>query len=454
MKKSILIIDDEARIQSSLKEILEDEGFEVFVASDGYEGLKIADEDLPDLVLLDIWMPGIDGIEVLSKLRENLPQIQVIMISGHGTVETAVKATRLGAYDFIEKPLSLEKVILTVNNALSYQKLEEENRLLQQMIDQGYQITGNSKRIRELREQAKTIAPADAWVVIYGENGTGKELLARAIHRQSRRADKPFIEVNCSAIPPDLMENELFGYEKGAFAGAVTKKRGKLDLANEGTLLLDKIGDLPLQIQGKLLSILQEHKFERAGGNRSIDIDVRVIATSTQDLKEKVKGGNFREDLYYLINVVPLHVPPLKERKEDILLLVEEFLKRYSLKNSIKPKTISPEALEKLKKYDWPGNVRELKNLIERLVILSEGSEITASDIPPSIAGHLSTKGKKFLDSESFQSARNDFERQFIVRKLLENNKDIDRTAEAIGIAKKKLNRKLKDLKIEITKLT
>ena len=454
MKKSILIIDDEARIQSSLKEILEDEGFEVFVASDGYEGLKIADEDLPDLVLLDIWMPGIDGIEVLSKLRENLPQIQVIMISGHGTVETAVKATRLGAYDFIEKPLSLEKVILTVNNALSYQKLEEENRLLQQMIDQGYQITGNSKRIRELREQAKTIAPADAWVVIYGENGTGKELLARAIHRQSRRADKPFIEVNCSAIPPDLMENELFGYEKGAFAGAVTKKRGKLDLANEGTLFLEEIGDLPLQIQGKLLSILQEHKFERAGGNRSIDIDVRMIATSTQDLEEKVKDGNLREDLYYLINVVPLHVPPLKERKEDIPLLVEEFLKRYSLKNSIKPKTISPEALEKLKKYDWPGNVRELKNLIERLVILSEGSEIRASDIPSSIAGHLSAKGKKFLDSESFQSARNDFERQFIVRKLLENNKDIDRTAEAIGIAKKKLNRKLRDLKIEIAKLT
>ena len=454
MKKSILIIDDEKWIQSSLKEILEDEGFEVFVASDGYEGLKIADEELPDLVLLDIWMPGIDGIEVLSKLRENLPQIQVIMISGHGTVETAVKATRLGAYDFIEKPLSLEKVILTVNNALSYQKLEEENRLLQQMIDQGYQITGNSKRIRELREQAKAIAPADAWVVIYGENGTGKELLARAIHRQSRRVDKPFIEVNCSAIPPDLMENELFGYEKGAFAGAVTKKRGKLDLANEGTLLLDEIGDLPLQIQGKLLSILQEHKFERAGGNRSIDIDVRMIATSTQDLEEKVKDGNLREDLYYLINVVPLHVPPLKERKEDISLLVEEFLKRYSLKNSIKPKTISPEALEKLKKYDWPGNVRELKNLIERLVILSEGSEIRASDIPSSIAGHLSAKGKKLLDSESFQSARNDFERQFIVRKLLENNKDIDRTAEAIGIAKKKLNRKLRDLKIEIAKLT
>jgi two-component system nitrogen regulation response regulator NtrX len=454
MKKSILIVDDEARIQSSLKEILEDEGFEVFVASDGYEGLKIAEEELPNLILLDIWMPGIDGIEVLSKLRENLPQVQVIMISGHGTIETAVKATRLGAYDFIEKPLSLEKVILTVSNALSYQRLEEENRLLQQMIDQGYQITGNSKKIKELREQIKAIAPTDAWVVIYGENGTGKELIARSIHRQSRRVDKPFIEVNCTAIPPDLMENELFGYEKGAFAGALTKKRGKLDLANEGTLLLDEIGDLPLPIQAKLLTILQERKFERVGGNRSIEIDVRAIATSMKDLGEKVREGKFREDFYYRINVVPLKVPPLRERKEDIPLLVGELLKRYSLKNSIEPKTISPDAMEILMKYDWPGNVRELKNLIERMVILSEGSEITVSDIPSSIKEFLPDERKKLLDYELFPSARRDFERQFIVKKLLEHNKNLEKTAEAIGIAKKRLHRKMKDLKIEVAKLT
>jgi two-component system nitrogen regulation response regulator NtrX len=454
MKKSILIVDDEARIRSSLKGILEDEGFEVFVASDGYECLKIAEEELPDLILLDIWMPGIDGIDVLSKLRENFPQIQVIMISGHGTIETAIKATRLGAYDFIEKPLSLEKVILTVNNALSYKKLEEENRLLQQMIDQGYQITGESKTIRELREQVKAIAPTDAWVVIYGENGTGKELIARSIHRQSKRADKPFIEVNCSAIPPDLMENELFGYEKGAFAGALTKKRGKLDLANEGTLLLDEIGELSLQIQANLLTILQERKFERVGGNRSIEIDVRVIATSMRDLEEKVREAKFREDFYYRISVVPLKVPPLRDRKEDIPLLVEEFLKRYTLKNSIKPKTISPEALETFKRYDWPGNVRELKNLIERMVILSDGSEITISDIPSSIKEFLPVERKKFLDHEFLQPARKDFERQFIVQKLLENNKNIEKTAEAIGIAKKRLHRKLKELKIEIAKLT
>jgi len=454
MKKSILIIDDEVRIRNSLKEILEDEGFAVFAASDGYEGLKTAEEEFPDLVLLDIWMPGIDGIEVLSKLRENLPQIQVIMISGHGTVETAVKATRLGAYDFIEKPLSLEKILLAVNNALSYQKLEEENRLLQQMIDQGYQITGASKKIRELREQVKAIAPTDAWVVLYGENGTGKELLAHSIHRQSRRTDKPFIEVNCSAIPPDLIEDELFGHEKEAFAGALTKKRGKLDLANEGTLLLEEIGELPLQVQGKLFTILQERKFERVGGNRSIEIDVRVIATSMKDLKEKVEDGTFREDFYYRINVVPLHVPPLRERKDDIPLLVEEFLKRYSLKNSIKPKTISPEAIEMLIKYNWPGNVRELKNVIERMVILSEGREITISDIPPSITGPLPVKGKKLFDYDSFQSARDDFERQFIVKKLIENNHDLEKTAAAIGIAKKRLHRKMKELKIELAKLT
>jgi two-component system nitrogen regulation response regulator NtrX len=360
----------------------------------------------------------------------------------------------LGAYDFIEKPLSLEKILLTVNNALSYQKLEEENRLLQQMIDQGYQITGASKKIRELREQVKAIAPTDAWVVLYGENGTGKELLAHSIHRQSRRTDKPFIEVNCSAIPPDLIEDELFGHEKEAFAGALTKKRGKLDLANEGTLLLEEIGELPLQVQGKLFTILQERKFERVGGNRSIEIDVRVIATSMKDLKEKVEDGTFREDFYYRINVVPLHVPPLRERKDDIPLLVEEFLKRYSLKNSIKPKTISPEAIEMLIKYNWPGNVRELKNVIERMVILSEGREITISDIPPSITGPLPVKGKKLFDYDSFQSARDDFERQFIVKKLIENNHDLEKTAAAIGIAKKRLHRKMKELKIELAKLT
>jgi two-component system nitrogen regulation response regulator NtrX len=454
MKKSILIIDDEIRIRNSLKEILEDEGFTVSVASDGYEGLKIAEEELPNLVLLDIWMPGIDGIEVLSKLRENLPQIQVIMISGHGTIETAVKATRLGAYDFIEKPLSLEKVILTVNNALSYQKLEEENRLLQQMIDQGYQITGESKKIKELREKAKTIALTDAWVVIYGESGTGKELIARSIHRQSRRADKPFIEVNCSAIPPDLIEDELFGHEKGAFAGALTKKRGKLDLANEGTILIEEIGSLPLQVQGKLFTIFEERKFERVGGNRAIEIDVRVIATSTKDLKEKVVEGTFREDLFYRINVVPLHVPPLSERKEDIPLLVGEFLKRYSLKNSIKPKTISPDAIKLLMKYNWPGNVTELKNIIERMVILTDGNEITVGDIPTAITEPRAAKGKKLFAHEPFQTARNDFERQFIIKKLLENQKDLEKTATAIGIAKKRLNKKMKELKIEPTKLT
>jgi two-component system nitrogen regulation response regulator NtrX len=454
MKKSILIVDDEARIRSSLKEILEDEGFEVFLATDGYKALKIAEEELPDLIFLDIWMPGIDGIEVLSKLRDTFPLIQVIMISGHGTIETAVKATRLGAYDFIEKPLSLEKVIVTVNNALSYKKLEEENRLLQQIIDQGDQITGNSKKIKELREQIKAIAPADAWVVISGENGTGKELIARSIHRQSKRADKPFVEVNCSAIPPDLLENELFGYEKGAFADALTKKRGKFDLANEGILFLDEIGDLPLQIQAKLLTILQERKFERVGGNRSIEIDVRVIATSIKDLEEKVRDGNFRKDLYYRINVVSLKVPPLRERKEDIPLLAEDFLKRYSLKNSTEPKTISPEVIEILLKYDWPGNVSELKNLIERMVILSEGKEIKITDIPPSIKEFPPRKREEFYDYESFHSARQDFERQFIIKKLLENDKDLEKTAEAIGIAKKRLRRKLKDLGIEIATLT
>ena len=443
MNETILVVDDEESICISLKGILSDEGYEVLTAQSGEECLEIIDEEIPSLVLLDIWLPGMDGIETLKRIKSKYPKMQVIMISGHGSVESAVTTTKLGAFDFIEKPLSLDKIVLIVNHALDIVRLEEENRLLKD--EQGHDIDGNSKAILELKEMIQIISPTNAWVLIMGENGTGKELVARSIHRQSRRSEKPFIEVNCAAIPEELIESELFGHEKGAFTGATEKKRGKFDLANKGTIFLDEVADMSLKAQAKILRILQEKKFERVGGARIIDTDVRVLAATNKNLEDEMERGKFRQDLYYRLHVIPLWIPPLRERIEDVPLLVDNFIREFSLKESKKKKHTTDDALDVLMNHTWPGNVRELKNIIERLVITSPSDVITADDIPPLSSGNHDSSYPVFPDSaHSFKEAKDMFEKEYIIRKLGENDWNVKRTAESIGLERSNLHKKIR----------
>jgi len=446
MADTVLIVDDEPSIIQSLHGILTDEGFEVMTAGGGLEALDIVKETIPDIILLDIWMPDIDGIETLERVRELYPSVQVIMISGHGSIETAVKATKLGAYDFIEKPLSLEKVLLSVNNALKYNKLEKELDFFKERDRKRYQITGRSQPITELKKQIEIVAPTDAWVLIVGENGTGKELVAHTIHRLSKRKEKPLVEVNCAAIPEDLIESELFGHEKGSFTGATTMKRGKFDQANNGMLFLDEIGDMSLKAQSKVLRILQEQRFERVGGSRTIKVDVRVIAATNKNLEEEIAKGTFRDDLYFRLNVIPIRVPPLRERVDDIQELVDEFLDEFSLDTKKERKFLSPEALELLKKYIWPGNIRELKNFVERMVIMYPGKVIDAKDIPPpfNTSKIEESKLEPFFSFDSFKEAREMFEKDFIASKLAQFGGNISKTAEAIGIERSNLHKKIK----------
>ncbi|MDY6953216.1 MAG: sigma-54 dependent transcriptional regulator, partial [Thermodesulfobacteriota bacterium] len=379
MFPTILVVDDESSISQALSGILSDEGYETLTAPNGYDALKIIEEQAPDLVLLDVWMPGMDGIETLQEIKRTNPFLQVIIISGHGTIETAVKATKLGAYDFIEKPLSIEKVVVTINNALNFRRLEEENRFLRKKTLEKHSITGNSPTIQAMKKQIATAAPTDAWILIMGENGTGKELVARTIHQMSDRVDHPLIDVNCAAIPDEMIESELFGHEKGAMAGATSKKRGKFEIANGGTIFLDEIGDMSLRTQAKILRILQEQKFERIGGGRTLTVDVRVLAASNKDLKQEIEKGTFREDLYYRLNVIPIEVPPLRRRTEDIPLLAETFLKGFAQESDWGHKSITAAAIAHLQAYPWPGNVRELKNLVERLAIMTQSDVIDES---------------------------------------------------------------------------
>ncbi len=453
MAKQILVVDDEERIRQSLTGILKDEGYEIVESKDGMQALKQLESDPPDLVLLDIWMPGMDGLEVLERMKGQVSNLPVIMISGHGNIELAVKAVKLGAYDFIEKPLSLEKVLLAVNNALLFSKLEQENRALRQEVERKYEIVGNSAEVQKLKEQIKIVAPTNGWVLINGENGTGKELVARGIHRLSLRAEKSFVEVNCAAIPEELIESELFGHEKGSFTGALTKKRGKFDLAHEGTLFLDEIADMSFKTQAKILRILQEQKFERVGGTEMIFVDVRVIAATNRDLKEEIQKGKFREDLYYRLNVIPIGVPPLRERKSDIPLLVDHFIAEFCLENNKEPKKISPEAIELLASYSWPGNVRELKNIVERMVIMTRGSVIEPKDIPDPIREQPQAPLEpSFFDFALLRDARREFEKRFIMKKLSENDENISKTAEVIGIERSNLHRKIKTYEIAMRK--
>jgi two-component system nitrogen regulation response regulator NtrX len=452
MNETILIVDDEESIRQSLKAIFKDEGYPVLVAGSGEEAVKIVEEEMPQVVLLDVWLPGMDGLETLKAIKAINSKILIIIMSGHGTIETAVKATKLGAFDFIEKPLSLDKIIILVNNAVDLVRLKEENVLLKQKVSHQYELTGNSSVITELKEMISIVAPTNAWILIMGENGTGKELVARSIHHLSLRSHKDIVEVNCAAIPEELIESELFGHEKGAFTGATEKKRGKFDLAHEGTIFLDEVADMSLRAQAKILRILQEKKFERVGGNKLIDMDVRVLAATNKDLEEEMQAGRFRQDLFYRLHVIPLVVPPLRERKEDIKALAERFILDFTQKEGIEPKTLTDGALDLLMKHHWPGNVRELKNIIERLIILTPSDEISAEDIPP-----LSFRDEKSsmisvqpAAVDSLKEAKMDFERQFLLKKLEENEGNISKTAEAIGLERSNLHKKLKSLKIAI----
>lgn len=456
---NILIVDDEQSIRDSLTGILQDERYNCVTASNGDEALTLLREEKPDLILLDIWMPGMDGLETLTRIRGFFPDQLVIMMSGHGTIETAVKATKLGAHDFIEKPLSLEKLLVTIQNALQLTRLTEENRELKAKIAKEYEMIGASLPIVELKKQIEIVAPTSGWALITGENGTGKELVARAIHTLSQRSSKPFVEVNCAAIPEDLIESELFGHEKGSFTGATTQRRGKFDLANEGTLFLDEIGDMSLKTQAKVLRILQERKFERVGGSRTIEVDVRVIAATNKDLPGQIAAGQFREDLYYRLNVIPFHVPPLRERRQDIPLLANHFLAFFCRKEGREIKALADDAMAALVDYSWPGNVRELKNLIERLVIMVSSQTIARSQLPLSIthqqrepALHQIAIDASAISADTFREAREEFEKEFLLRKLEEYDWNVSRTAEAIEMERSNLHRKIRSYGIEVKK--
>ena len=442
---TILLVDDEPQILQALSGLLQDEEFEVLTAPDGETALRLVREAAPDLVMLDIALPGRDGLEILKDIKDHHPALPVIMISAFGSVENAVRATRLGAYDFIEKPPHADKILLSVRNALEMARLADENRLLRQQAIPAREIIGQSAAINEVRDKLRLVAPTAASVLITGENGTGKELVARALHYQSRRAHRPFVEVNCAAIPDDLIESELFGHEKGSFTGATSRRQGKFDLAHEGTLFLDEIGDMSLKTQAKILRILEEQRFERVGGSRPIQVDVRVVAATNKNLEKEITKGNFREDLYHRINVIPLHVPPLRDRREDIPLLVNYFLGELARENQAPPKTLTPRALEALANRSWPGNVRELKNFIWRVSVLTLSPVIDAGDLPlerdlGTFAGGVGA----LLSLPDFREARARFEREYLKRKLEEHKGSVSATAEAIGLERSHLYRKLR----------
>ncbi len=449
MPQKILIIDDEQSILESLADILEDEGYRVVTATSAAQGQRVLQEENPDLLILDVWLPDTDGLELLRVLRQESPSLPVIIISGHGTVEMAVEAIKLGAFDFLEKPLSYDRVVVTVANALRFRALEEENLRLRARIT-GKGLSGESPAIRRVKTEIERVAPTDATVLIMGESGVGKEVAARMIHELSARRSRPFVELNCAAIPDELIESELFGHEKGAFTGATTAKRGKFELANGGTLFLDEIGDMSLSAQAKVLRVLQEKRFERLGGTRTIEIDVRVIAATNKDLQQEISAGRFRQDLFFRLNVVPIVIPPLRERPEDIPLLVQEFLQELAQHTGLGHKNLEPEVLEALKRYSWPGNVRELRNLIERLVIMASGPKISLQDLPPEIyqgaPSSTSPSQDPWFVCDNFKEARQLFEREFLRRKMAKFQGNISQTAEAIGLERSYLHRKLKAL--------
>ena len=462
MKHSILVVDDEQTIRVSLRGLLEDEGYAVEEADTGEKCLAYFQGDSDkrmDAVLLDIWLPGMDGIEVLKSLKQSHPSLPVIMLSGHANIETAVNATKFGAYHFIEKPFSADGLIVTLHHALRESRLEQENVQLKQDVSRGqHEIVGESEKFLRMVEQVEMAAASDAWVLIQGENGTGKESVAHLVHEKSPRKAGPFVEVNCAAIPEELIESELFGHEKGSFTGATAKKIGKFDQANQGTLFLDEIGDMSLKTQSKILRVLQEQRFERVGGSKTIEVNVRVIAASNKRLEDEIAAGNFREDLYYRLNVLLLEVPPLRERKGDVEVLVPFFMDYFATVHGRKAKKIDSKALEMLSQYDWPGNLRELKNIVERMMIMVPGGVIKLDDIPPavsqavgrpaSVTSEAGGDGMPSFDG-SYKQAKDAFERAYLRAQLDKNGWNISRTAEQIKLERSNLHKKIKQLKIE-----
>lgn len=444
----ILVIDDETSICSTLKAILEDEGYEVVTVETAEDGLKLIKEQPFDLVMLDIWLPEMNGLEALRRLKDNEENLQVIMISGHGTIESAVKATKMGAFDFLEKPLTLEKVVLTVRNALRQRRLEEENLQLREKQKGKFYLLGCSRSIKRLQDEINQIAPSNGRILIYGENGTGKDYIARFIHQQSLRRDKRFVEINCSAIPDHLIEGELFGYQTEPSPGIGKDRRGKLLQANGGTLFLDEIGDMNLKTQARLVKVLEEEKFEVAGFYQSISINVRIIAASSKNLKELINQGRFREDLFFKLNVIPLIIPPLRERTEDIPILIEHFLDYFSHEYGKKPKKMSPEAMEAFLHYMWPGNVSELMNVIERFVILVPDEIITADHLALLVEARELELSVSPAEGQSLEEARRKFERHYIHRTLTKNKWDLRRTAQELGLSPEELQRAIKILNI------
>ena len=454
----ILIVDDEESVRNSLAGVMKDEGYDVVSAVSGKEGVELLHEVQPSLALLDIAMPAMDGIETLRLFKEIRPDMPVIMVTGHGTIETAVKTTKMGAYDFIVKPPELQHLALVVKHGLEEFRLREENKSLRLSIDRRQELLGESEKIKTLKEQIAIAGPTNGWVLVHGESGTGKELVARAIHRGSRRSSGPFVEVNCAAIPQDLIESELFGHEKGSFTGATGMKRGKFELAQAGTIFLDEIADMSMATQAKVLRVLEGQEFQRVGGMKTLKADVRVIAASNKDLPDEIRKGSFREDLYYRLNVIPLTVPPLRERTDDIPRLVRHFMHEFSTEYGQKTKTIDDDALDLFVRYRWPGNVRELRNIIERLIIMAPGPVIRVQDVPPPISSPLQEQPAPALFGEGragrnhamLRDARAAFEREFISRKLRENDGNVSRTADAIGVERSNLHRKIKALGIEL----
>ncbi len=449
MANTILIVDDEKNIRRSVGMICTGEGYQVKSAADAEEALKILQAGGIDLILLDIIMPGTDGLELLKEIRRQYPEVAVIMISGHATVQNAVTATKEGAYDFIEKPISKEKLLIAIKNALQNIQLQRENLQLKQQISSKYEMVGKSPAMQEVFQQIAKVAPTSGRVLIMGESGTGKELIARAIHENSLRKNKPFIKVNCAAIPEELIESELFGSEKGAYTGAYQSREGKFSLADGGTLFLDEVGDMSLKVQAKVLRVLQEGEFEKVGGHKTQKVDVRVLAATNKDLEQEVRAGRFREDLYFRLNVVPIVAPPLRRRKEDIPLLVEHFIETFSRENGYRRKHLSPDALEALCNYNWPGNIRELKNIIERLMIMCSSDVIDIGDLPPHIQSPTSQIPFHLQSGMTLKEIKEGVEREYILASLKRNRWNISKTARELDIDRTNLHKKIRYYKLQ-----
>jgi len=451
-KAKILVVDDEENIRKSLKMILEYEGYTFLEASSGEEALSVLDETVDvDLVFLDVKLPGMDGLEVLTEVKKRPVSPEVIVISGHGTIQNAVEATKLGAFEFLEKPLHRDRVLLSIRNALNQDKLRRENLDLRRKAEKRYELIGTHPSMKKLWSDILRTAPTNATVLIYGESGTGKELIARAIHSQSLRAKEPFVQVNCAAIPEELIESELFGHEKGSFTGATERKTGKFEQADGGTIFLDEIGDMSLKTQSKVLRVLEEGEVQKVGSNRIIKVDVRVIAATNKDLRQEIARGAFRDDLFFRLNVVPLISPPLRDKSEDIPLLVEYFCRAYAEENNFKVKRFSEEALQMLKRYPWKGNVRELRNVVERLLIMTDSDIIGLDELPEQFRG----EGPLALPDPSQVKTLKDFrdvaEKNYILFKLKENSWNISQTARAIDTPRSNLYKKLSQFGIKIT---